>query len=74
MVKLDKLVRVFALVDAVDKEGRHLNLPVDSGITRDDVVGVIAGEGDARHVGRHSSPASIDGHVDVGDITTRRVE
>ena len=73
-VKLDELVGVFALVDAVGKEGRHLNAVFDAGIIGDDVVGVTVDEGDAPHVGLHTSPASNDGLVVVGDITAGGVE
>ena len=43
VVKLDELVGVFTLVNAVGKEGRHLDLVVDADIIRDDVVGSVVG-------------------------------
>jgi hypothetical protein len=55
------------------KEGILTCSLIHSDINRDDVVGVIAGEGDARHVGMHTLLASIDGHVAVGVITTGRM-
>merc|ERR1712086_891589 len=74
VVKLDELVGVFTLVNAVGKEGRHLDLVVDADITRDDVVGSVVGEGDAPHVGLHASPASDDGLAVVRDIAAGGVE
>ena len=65
---------MFALVDAVGKEGRHLNLVFGAGIIRDDVIGAIIGEGDVPHVGLHASPASDDGLAVVRDIAAGGVE
>ena len=74
MVRLDELVGVFTLVNAVGKEGIHFDLVCDADIIRDDVVGAVGGEGDAPHVGLHALPASDDGLAVVCNITAGGVE
>ena len=74
VVKLDVLVCVFALVDAVGKEGRHLNVVVDAGITGDDVFGTIVGEEDAPNIGTQQLLASDVGLPDVRYFTADGVE
>lgn len=77
MVELDELFCVFAFVDAVRKEGRHLDVGGDVIVIVagwDDVVGIVRDEGDAPHVGSHVSPSSDDSFTIESDFTTMHVK
>ncbi len=77
MVELDELLGVLAFVDAVCKEGWHLDVGgglIVGFVGGDDIDGFVGDEGNTPHVRAHVAPPSDNSFTIEGDFTTMHVE